>query len=1006
VTALFCDLVGSTTLGETHDPEVLRPLLDRYFAEVRSAVERHGGRVEKYIGDAVNAVFGLPTAHEDDALRAVRAAVEIQYRLTVLAAGAAIPLAARVGVDTGEVLVPGDGRPLIGDAMNVAARLQASAEPGSVLIGEPTYRLVRDAVVAEAVAPLTLKGKAEPVPAYRITAVASLSPMRTRRLDAPMVGRAREAALLAGAFERAASDRACVLFTVLGAAGAGKSRLVEEFLGALDPADATVLRGRCLSYGEGITHWPLAEMVRRAAGIDDADDAERARERLERFTAVLPEGTAIARGLAGLVGLEVGVAREELVWALRRSLEHLAGERPLVAVFDDLHWAEQALLDLVESVALLARHSPIFFLCEARPELLDDRPSWGGGKLNAMTIMLEPLAGGDTLELIDALVPGQALPPAVRDRVAEAAEGNPLYVHEFIGMLIDDGALGQEGWTGASDLASIAVPPTIHALLSARLDRLSADEHAVAERASVVGRSFDTPAVLAMFAVEARPMVPAALDSLTRKELIGPDLAGATWGQAFRFRHHLIRDAVYERLPKAERADLHERLAGWMDLSAGDRRSEIEEIVGYQLEQAYRYREELAPVDEDGRAVARRAAERLASAGRRAFERSDIAATVNLLGRAAALTEASDPIRLAVLPDLARALDSSGRFDDARACFAEALDQSRAVGDARALAYARVLQCLVFELEVTLEERHRVADECYAVFEQARDDRGLALCWRLRGAAMWRAGRGIGDEASLARALEHARRAGAHREEVLIADGLSASLALGPTPVPDGIRRCHAILRGAPDDRGIEMAMSHALAHLHARLGQFDLARPLATRCREIAAESGQRAEAAHLTEVVWDVETLAGDHEAAERIIAEGCAAFAAMGKPHPMLESFLALSQIALGRAVDVERLETMAADKRQATRALLEHAIAAAYLSSRRLAAAERCARSAVDYMAATDLITMHADASLQLGDILRAQGRHSEANEVFHRADDLYRRKGTLVGVAAVQERLAG
>ncbi len=318
ITALFCDLVGSTTLVERLDPEVLRPYLDRYFAAMREAVERHGGRVEKFIGDAVAAVFGLPVAHEDDALRAVRAGVEMQERMVSLNTGSPIPLAARIGITTGEMLVPGGGAPLIGDAMNTASRLQSSAEPGSVVIGEPTWRLVRDAVVAEPVEPLALKGKAEPVHAYRVVQVASLSPMRTRRLDAPMVGRKRESRLLEQAYERAATDRACQLFTVLGTAGAGKSRLVEEFLYAHADGDAEILRGRCLPYGEAITWYPITEALRGVLGLSDFADADVVRSAIHEAVGAEEYGPAIEANLARLFVAGEGGVPEEAFWAIRQ----------------------------------------------------------------------------------------------------------------------------------------------------------------------------------------------------------------------------------------------------------------------------------------------------------------------------------------------------------------------------------------------------------------------------------------------------------------------------------------------------------------------------------------------------------------------------------------------------------------------------------------------------------------------------------------------------------------
>src|SRR4249920_165261 len=312
VSVLFCDLVGSTALAEQHDPEVLRPFLQRYFDESRTAIERHGGRVEKFIGDAVVAVFGIPQLHEDDALRAVRAASEIRDRLTSFAESSTIALACRIGVMTGELLVGAEDQPLVGDAMNTAARLESAAAPGEILIGEPTFRLVQDAVVAESIEPLTLKGKAAPVAAYRLRQVASLSPMRARRLDAPMVGRERERALLEQAYQRTVSDRACQLFTVLGAAGAGKSRLVEEFLAGLRGAE--VMRGRCLPYGDGITFFPVAEAMKEALGLADFDDETSVRRTIAAALAEEDHADVITANLAKLLGAGEGGGPEETFW--------------------------------------------------------------------------------------------------------------------------------------------------------------------------------------------------------------------------------------------------------------------------------------------------------------------------------------------------------------------------------------------------------------------------------------------------------------------------------------------------------------------------------------------------------------------------------------------------------------------------------------------------------------------------------------------------------------------
>ena len=436
VTVLFCDVTGSTELGERLDPEALRALLARYFERTKTIVERHGGTVEKFIGDAVMAVFGVPVLHEDDALRALRAAVEIRDAFPELG------IEGRVGVATGEVVTGTEERLATGDAVNIAARLEQAARPGEILIGWESYRLTRDAAEVEKLEPLELKGKARPVAAYRLLSVHGEEGFRRHGL-APMVGRAREQRQLASVWERTTSERACELFTILGAAGVGKSRLVAEFLDSLD--DTLIVRGRCLPYGEGITYWPVAEV------LGQLPEAE-------------PEPVAAETIRALLGDKQLVTSSEEIAWAFRKHLEVVASDRPLVCVFDDLHWGEETFLDLVEHVADLSRGTPILLLCMARPDLLDRRTGWGGGKINTTTVLLEPLSSEESERLIANLAD---LDESLRTRVREAAEGNPLFVEEMVALLEESGG------------GTVMVPPTIQALLAARLDQLDSAERAV-----------------------------------------------------------------------------------------------------------------------------------------------------------------------------------------------------------------------------------------------------------------------------------------------------------------------------------------------------------------------------------------------------------------------------------------------------------------------------------------------------------------------------------------------
>ena len=651
VTILFIDIVDSSRLSLGLDPEAFRNLLARYFGELSAVIRRHGGAVEKYIGDAIMAVFGVPILHEDDALRAVRAAVEMRDTLAILnrefEAGWGVRLAHRIGVNTGEVIAGAqEHSSLTGEAINVAKRLEEAAAPNEILIGKPTHRLVRKAVVVEPSGPRTLKhGKT--IHALVVVDVLARAPGRARSFDSPFVGRVPERAVLEAALSNVVRERTCHLLTVLGGAGVGKSRLVWEFAGGLT-GDVTVLGGRCLPYGEGITYWPLAEIVREITRTEGRDPGEQpasaiaARLAGEEKAELIVERLVNALGLGG-VG---GATSEETFWAVRRLFETLARAGPLVIVVDDIHWAESTFLDLIEHVTKFSHDFPILLVCIGRPDLLDTRPSWGGDKLKATSIFLEPLSEVECRELISNLLDHAPVPPAAESRIAGAAEGNPLFVEELVAMLVDDALLTREGdhWVASSDLSELPVPSTIQALLAARLEGLPADERAILMTAAVEGSVFHRGAV-----GELRPTLDTQLEdgllALVSRDLIRPDTAAFAGEKAFRFRHGLIRDAAYRSLPKNARADLHERYAAWLELTAGDRLREFEEIVGYHLEQAFRYCVALGPLDSRAARLAAQASSRLEAAGRRALVRSDLPAAIRLLERVSKLLPGDDPRR-------------------------------------------------------------------------------------------------------------------------------------------------------------------------------------------------------------------------------------------------------------------------------------------------------------------------------------------------------------------------
>ena len=674
VTVLFCDLAGSTALGERTDPEALRALMNRYYESARATLERHGGTVEKFVGDAVMAVFGIPVASEDDALRAVRAAVELRRVVHGL------DLEARIGVNTGEVVAGEGGTLVTGDAVNVAARLEQAAPAGEILLGDTTFHLVRDAIEDEPVE-LAVKGKSLPLAAHRLTGLDASAAGVARHLDRPMVGRVRERERLRADFADVVAARTCRLFTLIGPAGVGKSRLVGDFLEHIGGA-ATVARGRALSYGEGITYWPLVEIL---------------------FQLGLEPGEAIRSSPA------------DTQLATRAMLERMARGKPLVLVLDDLQWAEPPLLDLVEHVADWSREAPIFLLCVARPELLDVRAGWGGGKLNATSILLEPLSPEDAALLADALLDDVALDRATRDRVLAAAEGNPLFIEEMTALAREAGG-------------AIEVPPTIQAVLQARLDRLSEPERVVIERGAVEGKVFHRGSVTALAPEPQRGGVPGQLFSLVRKELVRPDRTQIPGDDAFRFRHLLIRDTAYEALPKATRADLHERFAQW--LTAHGELVEQDEIVGYHLEQAARYRREFDPDDERAAQIAAEAAGRLGRAGRIAFEREDFHTAAALLSRAVDLApEGTERRRLIPLLALSRSETGGAVVDTLLDELERGDDRDRAV-----LVACRMLGEVVSR---PLEDDIATAEAARDTLAAAGDALGVILCDEAIGWRYW-----------------------------------------------------------------------------------------------------------------------------------------------------------------------------------------------------------------------------------------------------------------------------
>ncbi len=1019
VTIVFSDLKVTTTDGGPPAPEVLQDVMARAFEASRQALARHGGTVEKFIGDAVMAVFGLPVRHEDDALRAVRSALELKAGLTTLAESLerdqAIHLDVAIGVNTGEV-VAGDAslgqRLVTGDAVNVAARLEQAARSREILMGHPTYSLVRDLAEVEEIEPLTLKGKSQPVRAYRLLAVRSADASR-RRHDGAMVGREAEMTLLLGAFEGAVADRACRMVTLVGDAGVGKTRLTEEFLDSIR-ANVRVVRGRCLPYGEGITFWPIVEVVRDAANILDADNPGVAREKLRG----LVSDDEVADRVAAAVGLlDAPFQVAELFWGIRRFFEILATDRPLAVVFDDIHWAEPTFLDLVGRLTAATEDAPVLLLCTARQELLEKQPAWAEGP-GQSRVVLTRLSDADAARVIENLLGQAGLSERARARVVAAAEGNPLFVEQLVSMLIDTGLLRfvDGRWEPTGDLAGIAIPPTIHALLAARLDGLPEDERAVVDPASVIGLVFAQAALQAIVDDGVRRQVPAHLATLETRQFVRRQTAADEEALEYRFDHLMIRDAAYAGLLKRTRAHLHEHFVAWADEAnrATDRASEFEEILGYHLEQAQRYLSELGPLDEHGVALGIDASGRLASAGQRAFVRGDMPATANLFRRAADLLPIDHAGRPRLKLRYGLALWETGEYEAADVAIEAAIDGAAALGDAALETTARLeLLMTQFEadpskIEGRFEDRVRGS---IRILEDLGDDEGLARAWQAMGSlrvaeAQWGAA-----ARAIENVIEHARRAGDHLLEIRAEMKLAMAAQFGPTPVEETIRLCHELMSRSGGDRKAEATLLSTLAHMHAMQGDFGSARDEYRRAHGMLVELGWTFVAALDSIVSGPVEMLAGDPVAAEAELRRDYETLERLGDRNYIstVAGYLAEALYRQGRYDDsgtYAAFSAEVADPDDVATQVLWRGVSAKLLARQgRLDEAERMGRKAVELSRREDDPIDQANALMDLGHVLRAAGKHDEAARAGAEALDLYERKGNLVSAATTRQFLA-
>jgi class 3 adenylate cyclase/tetratricopeptide (TPR) repeat protein len=952
VTAVFCDLVGSTALGEMSDPEAVRIVLARYFERMRAIVEAHGGTVQKFIGDAVVAIFGVPAVHEDDALRALRAAEEMRQALPGLGVDA------RFGVNTGEVVTSSDDTLVTGDAVNVAARLQQAAAPGEILLGGQTLALVRDAASVETLDPLELKGKAKPVAAFRLLAVGEAS---GRVHTSRFVGRAKELSLLHDAWERAQTERRCEFVTIVGEPGVGKSRLVAEFAAG---CGARVVLGRCLSYGEGITYFPVVDVIRQLAAVPQDSGAD-----------------AAIRSLLG--EMDAATSPDEIAWAFRKLLEQ---EAPLLVVFDDIQWGEETFLDLVEQVALLVRGAPLVLLCLSRPELEERRSRW------PVALRLEPLPEAEVEELLPATLPGE-----LRRRIVHAAGGNPLFVTEMVAM-------------AAGALEEVVVPATLRALLAARVDQLEASERDVLERGAVEGELFHRGPVQALTGAQ----VSVQLSSLMRRELIRPDSGLLPGEDAFRFCHLLIRDAAYDALPKSTRAELHERFADWLD-EHGDDLVERDEIIAYHLQQTYRYRRELGDPEDVTLPLGQRASGHLAAAGSRASVRGDYRAVSNLLERALAFGIPDPHERVRVQVDLGKALYEVGRIAESEAVLAATRDAATGLAE-RGLAERALIQAAASRLTsdpaVGAAEILPVAEEAIRTFEALGDPLGLAEAERLLAEALSRLGRTDEGLAAYERALAHAEVAEATGLRRRIIVQISVILIGGSMPLDEKIGRLEQLMTSSRDDPLLEAAVGRFLATALAMTGRFDDARAQLDTSSAVLEEAKEtnwsllsRGQAANAYQ-------LMGDAAAAEQQIISSWLHYRDARGEKATGPAMLAAAQLALlcgdqgrwdeaaeylayGQEVDHS---PPAFGKRYAYLRLAARARVAAH--DGRHGEAIELVRTALEVAAAME---PNGDANvwLALAEVQRASGNNVEADVAVQKVLELYEQKGNVTAAGRLR-----
>ena len=902
VTALFGDLVGSTSFGERVDPEAARSALAPYFEILRSTIEDHAGTVIKFTGDGVMAIFGVPEVAEDDALRAVAAGLELQRRFRGFADSVrerhGIELGLRVGINTGE-LVTGDGdADLVGDVLNTAARLEAACQPGRVMVGEDTWRLTRSTVSYEVLGEVRVKGKSDALATFQVVDDDRDAPEDTT----PFVGRTEELNALRSAFDETLSSATSKLVTVIGAPGVGKTRLAAELRSGVDARSFDLRFERRGS----TTFTPIVELLRELTGSGSA-------EGIALLVAEHAEATRLAGVLASFLGHGEVRSTEESFWAVRRLLEHLAATEPLVVVVDDIQWAEPLFWDLLDHLVEWTE-APVLLVALARPELRDLRPELAQtGRRVTASVSLEGLDADTTRELAARLLDTDELPADLIERIPDSTEGNPLFVRELVQMLVDDGVLARDGdrWRLTIDADAIEVPPTVLSLLASRVERLPDDERQVIELASVIGTEFDRGLLGSLAGVDISARLGALIDRLRRKDMIEPSGVWAGDHPVYRFHHVLVRDAAYRRLLKGHRADLHERVGRHLD-DQGAVRDETDVVVAFHYEQVHRYRLELGALDDATRALAAQARERLRHAAEQALAREDLSSAGGYAERALALTD-DESERSELLLIGCEALLSSGDVGRGAAL----VDQVSALdADERLTAWADCFRAQLWSLTDSerLSEAAELAEAAAGRLDTLGDQAGVAKARLVRAGTLARLGR-IGEcEAELDLALGAARTAGDRRRTVAVLGAAPLAALWGPSPVARAGGRCLDVLRLlriTTSSPAVEATSVRCQGLLEALRGRFDSAHEKFEASRTTARDLGLR-QGLYETELFEGfVELLANDPVAAEphlRLARDGLGALG-IGADAGQAAALLARSLLRQGRVDEADELATAA-------------------------------------------------------------------------------------------------